>query len=352
MFKDDDPAPAPDSRLGEAAAAQARLGEEWLNFAKEQFAVSEGRQAELDAITKDVTARQLGLAEEAASNARADRERYNTVFKPIEDKYVAEATNYASPERQAQAAAEARATVQTQAQLAREASERRLAAMGVRPDSGRAASMQAVTDTATTLGIADAENRARAGVRDKGMALEADVVNLGRGLPAQAAAGVNQSASLDGSAVGLTGASNDAFLRNTQIMGTGFDAASRGYGGQAGILGNLHQGQLDVWQTNRQAQADEMAGWGSAIGTGVGLLLRSDDEVKEDKRPVPEGEALDAVKNMPVEEWDYKQGVEDGGRHIGTYAQDFKKQTGKGDGKTIPVVDAIGRHVGLDHIEM
>ncbi|MFG1340921.1 hypothetical protein [Xanthobacter autotrophicus] len=32
----------------------------------------------------------------------------------------------------------------------------------------------------------------------------------------------------------------------------------------------------------------------------------------------------------------------DGERHIGTYAQDFKATTGKGDGHSIPVIDAIG----------
>ena len=51
---------------------------------------------------------------------------------------------------------------------------------------------------------------------------------------------------------------------------------------------------------------------------------------------------------MPVDEWQYKRGVADGGkqRHVGPYAEDFKRETGKGDGKTIPVVDAIGTTMG------
>lgn len=45
---------------------------------------------------------------------------------------------------------------------------------------------------------------------------------------------------------------------------------------------------------------------------------------------------------MPVEQWKYKDGMGDGGEHIGPYAEDFQAATGKGDGATIPVVDAIG----------
>lgn len=342
MFKDNEAAPTPDPAIGQAALKQAQLGEQWMSFAKDAYAVSQVRQAELDSLTKEVTQKQIGLADEAASNARKDRQRYESVFLPAEDAFIDKARNYGSAEHQAEAAAEAGAEIQTQAGMARQAAERRNAAMGVAPDSGRAATLDRQSEIATALGTADAQNRARQGVRDKGLALEADIVNLGRGLPAQASAGASQSAALGSNAVGLTGQGNDAYARTTNIMGTGFDAASRGYGNQANILNNLHNSEMDTWRANRDAQNQEMAGWGSLIGTGLGLLLPSDEEIKEDKTPVPEGEALNAVRNMPVEEWSYKPGVEDGGRHVGTYAQDFKAQTGKGDGKTIPVVDAIG----------
>ncbi|PWB90923.1 hypothetical protein C5688_08655 [Methylocystis sp. MitZ-2018] len=39
-------------------------------------------------------------------------------------------------------------------------------------------------------------------------------------------------------------------------------------------------------------------------------------------------------------------GVEDEGAHIGTYAQDFQRETGLGDGKSINVIDAIGVAMG------
>ena len=83
-------------------------------------------------------------------------------------------------------------------------------------------------------------------------------------------------------------------------------------------------------------------------GMGAGLLMRSDEEVKTKKKPVRS--LMKAVRGMRVENWEYKPdaaGGDGGGvEHTGTYAQDFKAATGKGDGKTIPVVDAIGVTMG------
>jgi hypothetical protein len=75
-------------------------------------------------------------------------------------------------------------------------------------------------------------------------------------------------------------------------------------------------------------------------GLGLGLY-RSDKNVKENRRPARD--VLTALKKLPVESWKYKNGVEDGGEHVGPMAQDFKRafKTG-GDGKSIHVVDAFG----------
>ncbi|MFG1201754.1 tail fiber domain-containing protein [Xanthobacter aminoxidans] len=80
-----------------------------------------------------------------------------------------------------------------------------------------------------------------------------------------------------------------------------------------------------------------------AIGTGAGLIF-SDENAKENKEPATG--TLEAVRSMPVQERDYKPGMGDGGRHIGTYAQHFEAATGKGDGRSIPVIDAIGVTMG------
>lgn len=333
-------APDPDPNIGKAALMQAETGQQWLQFASDAFDVSQDRQKELDALTTQVTNQQLGLATDQANWAREDRDRYETTFKPVEDEFVKEASNYDTAERQNEAAAEARGDVSTAAANARAASERQSASMGISPTSGRFAGIQATTDMNSTLAEAGAANSARQAVRDKGLALKADVANLGRGNAATAASGAAGSVSASGTALAGTQATNAQSLSAANIMNSGYAGAMQGYSGMGSTLNQQYGLQLDGWKTEQQTAAANASGIGSFLGGVVGLF--SDENVKENKEPVADGSGLDAVNSMPIDEWDYKDGVADEGRHIGTYAQDFQRATGKGDGHSIPVVDAIG----------
>lgn len=342
MGKGSSSAPSPDPQIGQAALAQAQTGQDWLNFAKDSFAVSTERQKDLDAITKQVTEQQLGVATEQAANAKKDRDRYETVFKPVEDQFIKEATNYDSPEKQAEAAAAATADVATASASARAQADRNSASMGLSPTSGRYAGIDRAGEMGTALATAGAANSARQQVRDKGLALKADVANLGRGLPAQSAQASALGLSAGSSAVGLNQQANAQQIASGNVMNSGFQGQMAGYGGQASTLNTQYGNQLDAWKAEQSIAAANAGGIGSALGGIAGLIFASDENVKEDKVPVEDGAGLDAVNAMPVEEWTYKPGVEDGGRHVGTYAQDFQKATGKGDGKSIAVQDAIG----------
>lgn len=379
MGKSAPSAPPPDPNIGRAALMQAETGEKWLSFSKDAFAVSNTRQAELDALTKDMSNRQIALAEdnqalarqvtqqqlalgdEQAGYAREDRERYNKVFKPVEDRFIERASNYDSPERQAAAAAEARGDVQSSAAAQREASQRDAASMGLNPASGRFQGINRSSDMATALAAAGAQNQARERIRSTGLALTADVANLGRGLPAQssqaAALGLNAASAGAGTAgaaagmsintmgMGLGAAQQNQSLYNssTGIMNNGFKGAMQGYAGMGDTLNKQYATQMDGWKASQAMAAQSSAGFGSAIGGLMGLFM-SDEDVKEDKRPLPDGAAIDAVREAPAEAWKYKDGVADGGEHIGPYAQDMQRATGRGDGKTIAVQDMLGLH--------
>ena len=342
MGKGSTSAPDPDPNIGKAALMQAQTGEEWLGFAKDSFAVSQERQKELDALTTRVTEQQLGVATQQAQWATEDRERYNSVFKPIEDQFIEEASNYATPEKQAQAAAEASADVKTAQAGAAEQNLRQSASLGINPTSGRYAGIDRATDMAYSLADAGAQNNARTAVRDKGLALKADVANLGRGLPAQSAQAQSLGLSASSGALGLNQATNAQSMQAANIVNSGYAGAMQGYAGMGSTLNQQYSTQVNAWQAEQQQKNSLWGGIGEALGGLAGFFMPSDENIKENKQPVKEGAALEAVEKMPIEEWDYKPGVEDEGRHIGTYAQDFQKATGKGDGKSIPVIDAIG----------
>lgn len=341
MGKSSQSAPDPDPNIGKAALMQAETGEDWLAFAKDAFAISQDRQKELDALTKRVTEQQLGIADQQAAWAKSDRDRYENGFKPIEDDFIKEATNYATEDKQAEAAAEASADVRAAQSSAEEQSLRQAASMGINPTSGRYAGIDRATDMAYALADAGGRNNARQQVRDKGLALKADVTNLGRGLPAQSAQAQSLGLGASTGAVGLNQQANAQSAASAGIVNSGYAGAMQGYSGMASTLNTQYQNQLSAWQAEQQANNSMWGGIGSALG-GIAGIFMSDENVKENKQPVEDGKALEAVEKMPVEEWDYMPGIGDGERHIGTYAQDFKEATGKGDGKSIPVIDAIG----------
>lgn len=347
MFKKDVKAPEADPNIGKAALENAELGKEWLSFAREQFDIANERQAELDELTKRIGQQQVEMSDRQMQWSAEDRQRYRDQFQPLEERFVEEASTWDSQERQAERAAEAKADVLQNAAAQRAASQRQAASMGVNPASGRFQGLDRAGELQTALAAAGAQNQARDQVRKEGMAMRADAVNIGRGLPAQSAQAASIGLSAGNSALAGAQGAHGAFMGNTQIMGQGFQGAMSGNSSMANILNQQHQNQLQAWAANKQATS-QMVGDIATLGTAA-LMLSSKDK-KADKKPVKG--ALQAIKGLPVESWKYKPEAQgkappgvvppDNKRHIGPYAEDFKKQTGRGDGKTIPLQDAIG----------
>lgn len=345
-------APSPDPQIGKAALENVKLGKEWLGFAREQFDVANDRQTRLDELTQRVGEQQLETQDMANEWARQDRARYEEKFRPLEDRFVKDAQEWDSEERQAKRAAEARADVQTAAAGQRQQAQREMASMGIDPRSGRFQGQQRTTELGAALASAGAQNSARDQVRKEGMALRADAANMGRGLPAQSAAAAGLGLTAGGAALGGASNADASFRANTGIMGQGFQGAMAGNSSMASILNQQHQNQLQAWSANKQAAAQETAGLWGALGSGAGIAagLMSSKDAKTKKKPV--SGALEAIKGLPVEAWEYKDGAKrkapanvvppDDRRHIGPYAEDFARETGIGDGKTIPIGDAIG----------
>lgn len=335
-------APSPDPNIGKAAMKNAQLGQDWLNFSKQQMTVSNARQAKIDNLSNRVTEQQLATQVQANNWAKEDRSRYTSVFRPVEDKYIADAKNWDSAGRQGMVAAEASADVMGAADRQRQTNNRQMSAMGVNPNSGRFAGVSRAGETATALGAAGAQNQARNTVRQQGMAMRADVANMGKGLPSQAASSSSLGLSAGNSAMGNALSANTSWQNSNNIMNSGFGGAMQGNSSSASILNQQYGNQLGAWGSENSASAANSAGMWGGIGSmaGMAMMAYSSKELKENKKPVRG--ALEAVKSMPVESWDYKEGVADGGSHIGPYAEDFQKATGLGDGTKINMVDAMG----------
>lgn len=289
-------APEADARIGEAAMKSAETGEKYLSWMQ-------------------------GLSGTTMEWAEQDRDRYNSTFRPIEDRMAQDALTYNSAERRAAASTEAIADVQQQTALQKAARERSLAAAGVNPASGRFAAEDRRADAGAAMAAAGASNLAKRQVEATADAKMANMVNVGRGSAAAATTGMGQAAGMGSS---------------------GFSGAMQGYNQQGNLLNTQYQQQLQSWQ----AQQSMYGGIGGALGSIFGAFLS--DETKKTGKRKPSVSVLEAARSMPVEEWEYKAGEGDGGgrKHIGPYAQDFAKATGLGDGKSISIIDAVGVTLG------
>lgn len=266
-------APSPDPAIGQAALKEAQLGEDWLAFAREQFKTSTDRQVEQDKLANEVTRNQLDASRQAQGWATADRQRYDEVFKPLQDEFIDTAKNWDSAERQDKLAAEAKADVINNATMARQASERNMASMGVDPTSGRYAGVDRAGSQATALAAAGAENTARNTVRKEGVAMRADAVNMGSGLAVNPATSLGLSSQTGSAAMGTTSANNAQSAGLGSIMGQGYQGAMQGYGSQASILNQQYANQLNAWQAKEQANASATGGLWGGIGSMAGMGL-------------------------------------------------------------------------------
>lgn len=335
-------APSPDPAIGQAALMQAKLGQQWMTFAKEQFAVANQRQAAQDIIANQVTQQQLAASKQSQKWATEDRKRYTDVFQPLQDEFIKTANSWDSKERQESIAAEAKADVINSATQQRQATQRNMASMGVDPTSGRFAGVDRTAEVDTALAAAGAQNNARSTVRNQAVAMKGDAVNMGNGLAVNPATSLGLSTGAGSAAMQTTAGNNAQAAGNANIMSQGFSGAMSGYGNQANILNAQYGNQLNAWSANQQSSNSMWSGIGSLAG--MGLMAFSSKEYKEDKKPAKG--SLDAVRRMPVGDWKYKDGISDGGHHVGPYAEDFKEATGKGDGKTINLMDAVGVTMG------
>lgn len=267
--------PAPDPQIGQAALKNAQIGEDWLKFAREQFDVGNERQEDMDALTESVIDQQLATQEQQSQWALEDRTRYKEKFQPLQDEFIETAKNYDSPERQAQVAAEAKADVMKAAGQQQLTNQRQMASMGLNPASGRFQGQSRADNMNTALSSAGAQNTARQGVRDKALALKADAINIGSGLPSQSAAAASLGLNAGNSATGNSNQAMGSWRANQSIMGQGFQGAMQGYANQGNMLNNLYGNQLNAWSAQQQANATSAAGIGSAVGTvaGAGIMV-------------------------------------------------------------------------------
>ena len=237
--------------------------------------------------------------------ARKDRERYESVFLPMQDQYIDEANNYDTPDRREAEASRAMVDIQRQAEAARTNSDQRLRSMGIDPSQMRSATLLDTQNVAMAANQALAGNAARQGVEDRGRAMRADALNVGAGLPAQALAGyagagaagqgalsagqagqaatlgaIQGGAGVAGTAMGFrsNALNNVAALTGSPMqwasMGSGnMGQASNAYGNAANTMSQGFNNQMASWQAGQQQAQQQFNNVMSVASLAGGMMM-------------------------------------------------------------------------------
>lgn len=347
-------APAPDPQIGQASKEMAAI-------ARDQFEYSKTRDAEMDKLYDEylpIVKQNIQASTEQAQKQTEltdwYQERMQSVFAPIEDKLAGWAqdgyqASAGVQQEMEQSAGRAKAAVDQQFGSQREQQARSALRYGVRPGDGAFLAADNESRLAQAGAAAAGMTNAREGVKTLDWARNIDAASLGRNLPGNQATSAQIALGAQGQAQGAMGNAMGQFNQNTGTTMGGMSSAVSSMGQSGQLALNNYNAQLQAWQANQQASA---APW-SAIGSLAGAALASpwagtalgfsSKELKTDKAPTKS--ALHKLRKLPVEEWTYKKGVADEGRHVGPYAEDVQREFGDQaapGGKAIDLISMNG----------
>lgn len=246
-----------------AIAMNERIADRSLDMQDEAMDYFKERQVGLDATAKQVTDRQLAMAEETTAQGRDLYNYQKNVFRPVEESMVAQAMKESTPEFYEQFAQQAVTAQASANQNAQAQMERNLASMGVNPNSGAYADAQRQTTLENAAGLGAVANQSRTQAENLSWARKADVAGLGKGLVGAGNASYGLASGANTSA--LAGANQTTQTAGSTLgTGTQYGALAQQAAQGAGTLAN------NIYAT--QAQAANSGG-GSGLMSIAGSAL-------------------------------------------------------------------------------
>lgn len=316
-------------RSADKIAAQGdaanQLGRDQFDWFKAEYAATKPARDAAEALSNKVAGAQLEGMETATQQAKDLDTRNKTVFQPLENTIVADASNFDTAGRRTQAANEAAADVEGAFGRAQDDLGRTLARSGVAAGGGRSQSLMQDAALKKATAIAGATTGAVKNVEQQGYARRMDAAALGKGIVGNQATMQQIAQSGGAQAVSASGAAIGASQSGAGLMQTGFSGARAGIN-DAGTL----YGQAAKVQS--YADQNKMQGLGM-LGSAAGFLLSDEDKKKGTRKRLDGKKALKGIVKTPVDaDWQYDPaagGPDEGGqRHDGPMAQKVRKHMG------------------------
>lgn len=253
----------------ESARIMAQLGREQLDFSRQQY-------YDTKPLLDQIVSSQVASQNEQLAQGRDYYSYMMNTFRPLEQQMVADAKSYNTEAYREQLAQQAAADAGLAFQQTKEGNARAMASMGINPNSGRYAGINA----ASNLGLAAMKANAMTGTRQQaeamGHARMAEAVGMGRGLP-----GASTGAYAAALSAGNSAAQNSQMggLNYMAGMGQAAGTYAQGFGLQMQGLNSILGNQANLYGQSMQNQSDM---FGSLMGLAGYGLLKSDRRLKQD----------------------------------------------------------------------
>jgi hypothetical protein len=242
-----------------AAEKMGQLGQDQLDFAKKQYEQN-------NPLMRDIANKQGLMMDQQMAQGKDYYDYNKSTFRPLEQGIVADAEAYDTDAMRNQLATKAAADSSMAFGQQNQANERRMASMGVNPNSGRFQGMAQQSGLMQSATRAGAMTGARERAQQMGHARKMDAAGLGRGL-AGASSGAYAGANNAGnSAVGNYGVAGQQYMGG---MAQGSATYGSGMNMQLSGLGQTLNSQTQFAMN----QADQsVLGDLGAIAGGIGSM--------------------------------------------------------------------------------
>jgi hypothetical protein len=291
----------------EAAQIMAGLGQDQLNFAREQY----NRSAP---ILEGVANAQIAAQNEQMDMARDYYNYQRDTFRPLEESIVADAQNFNTEAYREQLAGQAAADVGLAFSRTQRANERAMGSMGVNPNSGRFAGVNAASNLGLAANRAAAMTGTRRQAEQLGYARSLDAAGLGRNLSGASLAAYG-GATASGSAAG-----NSAQSAGQNYMGNmAIGAGTIGQGQQMNLQGlsSVLNAQTQSYINTQDSFLGDLGGLLGGAASAY-TAFGSDRRLKENIREV----GVDQRTALTLYEFSYKTDPDK--KYIGVMADEVE----------------------------
>lgn len=289
-------ADAPDtSGINEQARASAEIAREALDWFKQEFANTAPDRAAATERQNKVSDAQLEGMQFANQQAREANERNRRVFQPVENRIASESLNYDTAGRRQQAAAEARAGVETAYGGAMEGMTRELGRRGVMPGGNKSQALMQSAALDKARAITGATSAAEKNVEAQGYARMMDAAGLGRGVVSNQATQQQIATTTGNASAGTAGQALGSATSGAGLMQTGFGQGLQGMG-QAGSLYGQAAG------IDSASRGQDLNFLSNAFGS---FMKASSKKVKKDIKPASPDAALAEINQLDAKHYNY-----------------------------------------------